>query len=56
MFLRNDSASTGIVALMCADPHFLTIANYLLYIDAPTNQPVFVLHRSSLISDLLLIV
>ena len=34
MFFMNDDAPTGIVALMYAGPHFFTLDNCLLYMDA----------------------
>ena len=49
----SDDASTGIVVLMCAGQHLFILDNFLLYMDAPTNQPFICGSLSILIRNLL---
>ena len=42
MFFMNDDAS-GIVVLILAGPHFLTLDNCLLYMDAPQKPVIYLL-------------
>ena len=43
MFFKNDDASTRIVALMYAGPHFSTLDNCFLYMDAPHKPEIYLL-------------
>ena len=42
MFVKNDDATSTIVAFMCAGPHFFTIDICLLYMDAPHKPAIYV--------------
>ena len=54
MFFMIDDASTAIIALMYAGPHFFTPDNCLLYMDAPPQTSnLFAVHRTSWLSKLL---